>query len=625
MVEKNVAVRFAAVGGRAVKAEFTAIGREGARAFDQINRAGRSGSSGLLNVGYQVQDFAVQVAGGTSATRALSQQLPQLLSGFGLLGVVLGTATAIFAPLIGMLFTSADAAEGLDDRMSELEQATRGLIDAALLAVTPMEQLRAKFGDNAEAVNELYRAQLQLARFDFLKSQANVTEGVQGSLSAFAELIARINEIESESFDLSVQFGALAELQSRTGELNREFGLTVDQARNLADALADLGTASGPQEVFDAARALQTALMVAADESGRLPEPLEEAYRAAVQLAEQALPLLQQGLGEAVKEGERLNNTDMSAGIRSAAAETNLLIGRLIAANRVAGEAQAVFDREHKVYGGRGGDPRLFDGQGAQPFVPAVNSGGGGGGGGQSAAQKEQNDLLREAERLYEQTRTAAEKYAAEQAKLTAMLDQGLISQDTYNRALEGLKDRFGDLDKEAEKTKDAFKDFFGSIIDGSASAEEALSKLLASFADRLFSSGFDSLFDLIGGGDLFAGLFGSAKGNVFAGGNVVPFAKGGLVDHPALFPMRNGLGLMGEAGPEAIMPLARGPGGRLGVISNGEGGAISVNVNVTVDARGATEGTAEQVAKAVRAQIPEIVRAAVAGVASARKRGRDV
>jgi phage-related minor tail protein len=60
-----------------------------------------------------------------------------------------------------------------------------------------------------------------------------------------------------------------------------------------------------------------------------------------------------------------------------------------------------------------------------------------------------------------------------------------------------------------------------------------------------------------------------------------MPFASGGIVSGPTMFPMRGGRGLMGEAGPEAIMPLARGPDGRLGVRSAG-GGGVNVTINVT-------------------------------------------
>jgi len=77
-----------------------------------------------------------------------------------------------------------------------------------------------------------------------------------------------------------------------------------------------------------------------------------------------------------------------------------------------------------------------------------------------------------------------------------------------------------------------------------------------------------------------------SANGNVFAANGIVPFAKGGIVDRPMVFPFaKGGIGLMGEAGPEAIMPLKRGPGGRLGVEASGGGQGVVVNVNV--DAQG--------------------------------------
>ena len=60
-----------------------------------------------------------------------------------------------------------------------------------------------------------------------------------------------------------------------------------------------------------------------------------------------------------------------------------------------------------------------------------------------------------------------------------------------------------------------------------------------------------------------------------------MPFARGGVVSGATSFPMRGGSGLMGEAGPEAILPLARGPDGSLGVRSGG-GGGVKVVMNVT-------------------------------------------
>lgn len=111
-------------------------------------------------------------------------------------------------------------------------------------------------------------------------------------------------------------------------------------------------------------------------------------------------------------------------------------------------------------------------------------------------------------------------------------------------------------------------------------------------------------------------GLFGiplpNANGNVFAQNGVVPFANGGIVDKPTLFKFANGgagrLGLMGEAGPEAIMPLRRGRDGKLGVVAAGDGGGI--NVSVSVDATGSSvagdAGQGQELGRAIASAVQQ-------------------
>jgi len=82
-------------------------------------------------------------------------------------------------------------------------------------------------------------------------------------------------------------------------------------------------------------------------------------------------------------------------------------------------------------------------------------------------------------------------------------------------------------------------------------------------------------------GSDL-AGMVPNAMGNAYAKNGIVPFAKGGIVDKPKIFPFANGIGLMGEAGPEAIMPLRRTSSGRLGVEATGGTSNIVVNVDAS-------------------------------------------
>lgn len=108
---------------------------------------------------------------------------------------------------------------------------------------------------------------------------------------------------------------------------------------------------------------------------------------------------------------------------------------------------------------------------------------------------------------------------------------------------------------------------------------EDGLDGMLRSFSDMIRKMLAEALAaqilkSLLGGsfgsggsiGGLLGGLFGSAKGNAFSGGRVIPLAHGGIVDKPTVFPMAQGAGLMGEAGPEAVLPLARTAGGDLGV-----------------------------------------------------------
>lgn len=103
------------------------------------------------------------------------------------------------------------------------------------------------------------------------------------------------------------------------------------------------------------------------------------------------------------------------------------------------------------------------------------------------------------------------------------------------------------------------------------------LSEIVLKAALRPLEQGFGNLVTgLMSGGVAFA------KGGVLRQGMPVPFASGGVVQSPISFPLANGrFGIAGERGAEAIMPLSRGPDGRLGIASRG-GSAMNVTFNVT-------------------------------------------
>jgi phage-related minor tail protein len=129
------------------------------------------------------------------------------------------------------------------------------------------------------------------------------------------------------------------------------------------------------------------------------------------------------------------------------------------------------------------------------------------------------------------------------------------------------------------------------SALTGSIASGRSLDGVLTTIGTRLMGiatqaakgplrAGVKGLLNALVQGGSDDGAEGFARGGVFRGGRVTPFASGGVVAAPTYFPMAGGTGLMGEAGPEAIMPLARGPDGRLGVASSG---ARPVSVNVTI------------------------------------------
>ena len=186
------------------------------------------------------------------------------------------------------------------------------------------------------------------------------------------------------------------------------------------------------------------------------------------------------------------------------------------------------------------------------------------------------------------------EKTAAVQTK-AATATQGIMRDlditprmQKYSDAFNGYFQSMGDAIENWAKTgKFNSKELFNSLISDLARYEIklAMTALYANAIRPLFNSAL-SFFGLpmlpVGKakGDVMMGgmsLPGYAMGGVFDQGRATKYARGGIVDQPVLFPMKKGVGLMGEAGPEAIMPLRKDAGGNLGVIAYARGGILPV------------------------------------------------
>lgn len=131
-------------------------------------------------------------------------------------------------------------------------------------------------------------------------------------------------------------------------------------------------------------------------------------------------------------------------------------------------------------------------------------------------------------------------------------------------------------------------KAFDGVAFDG-MKLSDALSTVAQSLSNSAYNAAMKPIANHFGGlltqgiGGLVQEILPFANGAPFSSGRVMPFADGGVVSQATHFGMRGGMGVMGEAGPEAIMPLARGPDGKLGVkAGGGGGGAPTVVMNIT-------------------------------------------
>lgn len=189
------------------------------------------------------------------------------------------------------------------------------------------------------------------------------------------------------------------------------------------------------------------------------------------------------------------------------------------------------------VEGGRGGDPRDFE---DDPYwsgrffpsperpvkQPKTRRGGGGGGGSKIP------EGLREAERLFDSTRTKAEQYALEVERINKLhrLFPEIVTTDVVDRAMKALNDSTDQLAQTAQTLEQNLASMFASVVTGATSAKETVSQLLGQMAQLFAQQAFSGLFK---------GLFPSPTPvPKFAAGT--SFAPGGAA-------------IVGERGPELV------------------------------------------------------------------------
>lgn len=214
------------------------------------------------------------------------------------------------------------------------------------------------------------------------------------------------------------------------------------------------------------------------------------------------------------------------------------------------------------------------------------------------------------------------EKVGTAESKRHMAKIEAAAKEDAANRnqleTLQRIKDRNDEI---AQSIGESFGSAMTSIVDGTKSVKDAFKDMARAIIADLYQifvvkqiTGMIANAISPGAGDAYL----LARGGVLNNGQVVPYADGGVVGSPMTFPMAGGrTGLMGEAGPEAIMPLKRGANGKLGVQAEGGAGDVVIHQNFNFAANGD-----ESVKKLIAQAAPQIANMTKSSIISDRRRG---
>jgi hypothetical protein len=467
---------------------------------------------------------------------------------------------------------------------------------------------------------------------------AMTAEAIRFGTIASPELIAKADEAADKVAALSASFSAFANnmvanvapaivsvidglnrliFGLSTAERRAQLDLQISAAQSRIEQLQQGGTGISPGR----RGSIRSGLVgTAQGQTGETPESLLAQERMRLDELQREIAALNQREQELRTQAERiLNPAGSTAG---AVPATTVTAPRAVAAPRAAGR---------------------------DPFAETL---------------REQQSLLRANETAYERYQRQLVELAELQDRLNEAEQQGVeingvrvraLSTEELTRATERFANELERAEKQTERTdrmgvqmgmsfSSAFED---AILDGKRFSEvlQSLERDIARIILRTAVTGpaGEAIAAGVRGGmnSLMSGVSSSssasaggsyngvpysavpnANGNAFWGGNLIPFANGGVVSSPTMFPMARGMGVMGEAGPEAIMPLQRGADGKLGVRAGGGGQAgVVINQTITIDARGADPAVDQK----IRAAMQVATKQAQAEMLDAINRGGNV
>ena len=586
----------------------------------------------VQQVGFQVADFSVQLAGGQNAMLAFAQQGGQILQFFGAAGAVAGAALAVFAAWAIATGAFTSDTEKLSDAMKPLNKDFTDYETYVKRSAQTTAELRGEFGNFASEVKgfSAFMAGVKLSTtMEDLKLAIVPLKGeLNGVKAAFDAL-----QVAQRAYDLALQSGAAEnkayvelaknEIGDLTGNLvysARVLGLNTDQAIKLESALTQIGNANNMGEMATyAADALDVMRQISAT-GVDLPAPLREAAAALDEIvrrgasAATSAQTLKIGFDDmAVAAGNvvdnvRLIGTSADGAIgavkRLGTAMWDAAKARMSAQNQL-DQMKLEFSPGGQAlgaYGGRGGNAA----QGAlgkkyDMFGNLIEKDKKTGGGGKQ-------DALAELQKQLELETAILGKTEAQQRIIRALGpdwqaygDVAINGLTAQIAAIDAFNQKMAEQQSIADVMKSSMEDAFMGIVSGTMKAKDAFKSMAASIISELFrvlvvQRLVGSFNSATGTGSGIVGFFGKAMSS-FAGGGYTGYgARAGGVD--------------GKGGFPAILH----PNETVVDHTMGDGAGVTVNQTISFGS-GVTRAE-------VQSMIPKIVEATKSAVLDARKRG---
>ncbi|MBO9398731.1 hypothetical protein J7400_18820 [Shimia sp. R9_2] len=519
----------------------------------------------IQNTTNQISDMAVQWEMGTDAMRIAGQQLPQTIAGFAVLGGTIGAVApvisaliAIGAPAAAMFLNIGENAEEAGEETEKFGDKVRSAISAlsdvekalSNLAEGGLEHLIEKYSDASKAVRDLQSDLLELevraAKIevgeviddalgdDFKASLEKIFGGVGGAVaeSTRKEFAALENEILAVQSSIEQREGVglivdpsehrlLKEMREELALLNGDLSAAGDLASEIEidpSLLVDIDAArkrlKGAVDEADfsgVADGLNTVRMLLQQIGDDIDQGVIDEMIKAEDVVRQAAARFDQA-GEAVKlikdEAGGIG-VSFDGAIQAAQSLNQELWDAVSAASKLSGNS---------VSGGRGGDPRSFENDPywkeryfPDPEKPQKKT--------RTKSPRSSRDTsgLREAERLYESTRTEAERYATELERINDLHRRfpEIITSDVRDRAIGALKESATEVGKIAQMMGRSFEDAFTSLVTSTGKGSDALRAFVADLT-RMAVRGAAANFDISG---LITGLAGGGTGGSASGG----------------------------------------------------------------------------------------------------------